>query len=377
MKARNSWAKAAFAATCVAAAAGAQAQSSVVLYGIVDMGLEFAKAGSTSQTRVLSGGSIGSRLGFRGTEDLGGGLAAVFRLEQGINADDGSIAQGGRAFGREASVGLASRGVGTFQMGRLPTPYYSVAVAVDAFQWMGSGGLLALTRSGTTTTQVLPHAINARHDNSIGYVSPKFGGGLEIRALYSLGEKSATLGSGYGLSGRYTSASLDLVTGFTRQNAGTGGSGHADAYVVGGSYDFGQARLYAGYTVERNSCTNCGGALARPPGVLATGEGEFRVINIGVRVPVGAFIGIAQVARVQDRTTYTLNPGDRDATWWAVGGEYYMSKRTVLYSSVGSIQNQNGSNYALGTGSAQRPAGFVPAGDPKAMGVNVGMRHIF
>lgn len=376
MKARNTWKKAAVAAACAAAAAGAHAQSSVTVYGLVDAGIEYGKAGGTSSTRLVSGGSVGSRIGFRGVEDLGGGLAAVFRLETGINLDDGTIAQGGRGFGRESSVGLAHREAGTVQFGRLPTPYFSVQSAVDAFQWMGAGGLPALTRSGTATTQVLPMAVNARHDNAIGYVSPKWGG-FELRALYSLGEDSATLGNGYGLSGRYTSSRLDLVAGFTRQSAGTAGSGHADAFVVGGSYDFGPARVYAGYTVERNNCTNCTGALARPPGVAANGEGEFQIINLGARVPVGAFVAIAQVARVQDRTTYAVNRGDRDATWWAVGGEYYMSKRTVLYTTYGSINNQNGSQYALGTGSAQRPAGSVPAGDPRASSVNVGMRRSF
>ena len=352
------------------------AQSSVTLYGIVDEAVEYSHAGATHNTRLVSGGALGSRLGFRGVEDLGGGLAAVFRLEEGINADDGSIGQGGRAFGREASVGLASKAFGTVQLGRLPTPYYVVQSGVDAFNWMGAGALVSVTRSAAGTTQVLGNAVNARHDNAIGYVSRNWGG-FEARALYSLGENSATLGSGYGLSARYTKSGLDVLAGFVRQNAGSAGTGAAQGAVVGGSYDFRVAKVYLGYTRERNDCTNCSGALARPSGVAPRGHGDFRLINIGTRVPFGAFTAIAQYVRLQDRTDYAVNPGNRDANWWAIGGEYAMSKRTLIYTSVGSIDNQNGSQYALGTGSAQLPANSVAAGNPRTTTFNLGIRHTF
>jgi predicted porin len=360
----------------VALSDDAQAQSSVTIYGLIDVGVEYSRAGSRHGTRMVSGGSAGSRVGYRGVEDLGGGLSTVFLLEQGINADDGTIGQGGRPFGRESSIGLSSNSVGTVQFGRLPTPYYRVAAAGDAFQWMGAGGITALTRSAASTIQVVPMAVNARHDNAVAYVSPKWGG-IEVRAMYSHGERSAALGSGYGVSGRYTTSNLDLAAGYTRQNAGTAGAGSADAAVVAGSYDLGLARVYAGYTLERNDCTSCTGPLIRPAGVTPSGSGEFRIINIGTRVPLGAFTGIVQFVRIQDRTQYAVNPGDRDANWFAIGGEYVLSKRTLLYATVGSISNDRGSQYTLGTGSSQRPAGAVPATDPRSTTLNFGMRHIF
>jgi len=192
-----------------------------------------------------------------------------------------------------------------------------------------------------------------------------------------MGEDSKTLGSGYGLSARYTHSALDVVAGFVRQNAGTGGTGAAQGAVLGGSYDFGVARFYLGYTRERNDCTNCGGALSRPAGVASNGHGDFRLINVGTRVPFGAFTAIAQYVRLQDRTEYAVNPGKRDANWWAIGGEYALSKRTLIYTSVGSISNQNGSQYALGTGSAQLPANSVAGGNPHTTTVNLGIRHSF
>lgn len=123
----NGMAKHAVACSVLLSVCGAaNAQSSVTIYGRADAGMDSPRSGGSSVNRVFSGGSAGSNLGFRGVENLGGGLAAVFRLEMGINLDDGTLGQGGRAFGREASVGLSDARFGTLQMGRIPTPYYMV-----------------------------------------------------------------------------------------------------------------------------------------------------------------------------------------------------------------------------------------------------------
>lgn len=366
--------------TVAATAAGllcgtVQAQSSVTLYGLVDAGVDFSKAGGGTQTRLISGGSFGSRVGFRGAEDLGGGNSAVFRLESGINIDTGSYAQGGLAFGREASVGLASSTLGTVTLGRLPTPYYMVQSAVDAFLWVGSGGLTAITRSGTTSQQLLPQAVNARADNALNYVSPKLGN-VEVRALVAKGEGSTTIGNARGLSVRYAREAVDLLAGYGRQE-GANGQGGVTSVVVGGSYNFGPARVFAGYTSEKNSCGTCTGILARPEGVAGGSAAEFRLINLGVRVPLGSATAIAQVVRVQDRSQYAVATPDRDATWVAVGGEYALSKRTAFYATLGMIGNRNGSQYALGSGTVQQSAKFVAAGNPRSTTLSLGMRHVF
>lgn len=354
----------------------ALAQSSVTIYGVADAAVEFARAGNGSVTRLVSGAGLGSRLGFRGQEDLGGGLSAVFRIEQGLTLDEGVLGQGGRAWGREASVGLSSSSAGTVQLGRLPTPYYLVLSNVDAFVWMGGGGLLAITRSGTATRQLQANGVNARHDNSVGYTSPNLGG-LQLRALVSAGEGSATIGRGYSASVRYAGGPVDAVLGWVKQEGAGNSNGSASALVVGGSYNFGAAKAFVGYTDEKNTCTTCTGALARVAGVTPTGASEFKLINLGVRVPFGNAVGIAQVARVNDDTEYAVSPGNRDATWFALGAEYNLSKRTVGYASVASIGNRNGSQYALGSGSVQQPAAFVAPGNPRATSVTIGMRHSF
>lgn len=216
---------------------GAQvhAQSSVTIYGVADAGVDVSRAGSGTGYRVISGGSQGSRLGFRGAEDLGSGLSAVFRLEQGMALDDGMLGQGGRVFGREASVGLSSRVYGTILAGRLPLPVSLLQSNVDAFNWMGSGGAISLTRSSTATTQVLPQVVSARIDNAVEYISPNLSG-LELRALVAAGEGSATVGRAYGGSARYTSGPLNAVLA-TNIQKGAGNVGSIESLTVGGSYD--------------------------------------------------------------------------------------------------------------------------------------------
>jgi predicted porin len=365
-------------ATCAGAfgtAAQAQASgSSVTIYGLLDSGVDIPRAGRPRPTRVFSGGAFGSRLGFRGTEDLGGGLSAVFRLEQGVNVDTGTFAQGGSGFGRESSVGLASPAWGLVQLGRLPTPYYSVQSQVDAFSWIGSGGLTAISRSGATSQQVLPQAVGARYDNAVQYISPRWSG-VEARAIYSWGEDSPVLGHAIGGSVRYTAGPLDVVGGYGSQKGA--GAGQVRSQVVGGSYDFGVARVYAGWTRETNSCTTCTGTLVRPTGVPAGNASDFRLVNLGAKIPSGAWTTMVQVVRVMDHGNYAVNPGNRDATWFAIGGEYGISKRTFLYTTLGTIDNRNGSQYALGSGTAQQPAGFVPAGDPRVTTLTLGIRHVF
>lgn len=363
-------------AVALVAAASAHAQSSVTVYGIADSGIEHSRSG-TSLTRVISGGGAGSRIGFRGTEDLGGGLSAIFRLEQGINIDNGTLGQSGRAFGREASVGISSQQWGTVQAGRLPGPYYSVLSAMDAFGFVGAGGMLAVTRTGSGGQQLLPLGVEARNDNSIGYISPTWSG-FEVRGLYTVDEKAAgTIGKGYGASVRYAAAPIDFAMGYTRNEAPVGGTGDIVGSVLGGSYDFKVAKIFAGVARERNSCSTCTGNFARMGGITGPNGSDFLRASIGARVPLGAFTAVAQVARIKDRSTYVVNSGSRDATWFALGTEYALSRRTLLHASVGTIDNQNGSLYALGTGSVQQTAGRVGPGNPRTTTVAMGIRHSF
>lgn len=358
--------------SAVQAQGGNSQPSSVTIYGVLDAGVEWARSGTGDRMRLVSGGAQGSRLGFRGNEDLGNGISASFRLEQGINIDDGTLGQGGRAFGREASVGLGSNTLGTVMLGRLPTPYYLAAGAVDAFAWMG-GGLLALTRSAESTQQIFPLGIGARYDNAMGYVAPRLGP-ISLRAVVAAREGSTSLGRAYSLSGRYQNGPADLVLAWARQDGAGIGTGRIDAVVAGGNYDFGGVRLFAGYTAEENNCTTCTAGLARGAG---TSSSEFRVVNVGARIPVAGFTAIVQATRLLDRSAYAVAPGSRDASWLAVGAEYALSRRTLAYASISSVNNQNGSQYVIGSGTAQQPPSFAGKNNARSSSVTFGMRHTF
>jgi predicted porin len=156
-----------------------------------------------------------------------------------------------------------------------------------------------------------------------------------------------------------------------------GDSGYVRSALVGGSYNFGAFKLLGGYSAERNTCTTCTGALARMPGVTGNDASEFRLAQAGVRVPFGRSTLIAQIVRVMDRSNYAVSTGSRDANWFAVGGEHRLSKRTLLYAGIGTVGNQNGSMYALGTGSAQQPSNVVGAGNPRTTTLSLGINHSF
>lgn len=363
---------------CMAVMAStASAQSSVVIYGLMDAGIDYNKTGSVHQWRQLSGGLAGSRIGFRGTEDLGDGLAANFVLEMGPNLDDGTLGQGGRIFGREASVGLSSKTLGAISLGRTPMPYYIGSLAVDAFRIGQSGSLLSVTRSTSTSDRfMLPQLGTARGDNSVQYYSPNWNG-LQVRVQGALGEGNTTQGRLYGGSVRYTQGPWDVIASGSVQKGANNANGSAKAVQVGGNYDFSWMKLYLGYTRETNDCTTCTGALARIDNASRFGGGDFRMVNVGGRIPVGTAMGIWQVTRLTDRSSYAVAPGNRDAWWLAVGGEYYLSKRTTLWASVGRINNKNGSNYVLSTGPNPRPNNAVGPGNPESNNFGMGITHTF
>jgi len=167
-------------------ATAAQAQSSVTLYGIIDTALvkSTATGGQGSETEVFSGGSASSRLGFKGTEDLGGGLNAGFTLEADVSSVTG-LAGGttyngttagttnGTLFSRLSFISLGSNQAGTVSLGRVNRLDYTLAGAYDAF---GGGNIVGLVRSGylgnASVYNMTPSdRIDARYSQAVQYVS--------------------------------------------------------------------------------------------------------------------------------------------------------------------------------------------------------------
>ncbi|WP_408591938.1 porin [Paraburkholderia tropica] len=188
-------------------AANAHAQSSVTLYGVIDEGIDYvSNSGGHSLWRMRDGtydGAYGSRWGLKGTEDLGGGLSALFRLESGFSTENGQMRQGGRLFGRQAYVGLSDTRFGTVTLGR---QYDSV---VDYLQPLTAPGQLGgpLVHAGD-----IDNTDNSfRVDNAIKYASPKIGG-LTFGGLYSFTNTNA---AGRGTTGLWSIGANYAFGGFT------------------------------------------------------------------------------------------------------------------------------------------------------------------
>ncbi|MDB5764253.1 MAG: porin [Herminiimonas sp.] len=311
--------KAFFALAVLGAVSGAAfAQSSVEVYGIVDMGLVHENNGTTSATRLDSGNVYGSRLGFRGTEDLGGGLSALFNLESGFNVDTG--AGQGPLFNRQSFVGLKGS-AGTVTLGRQYTTLFRAQLAYDPFftGFAGNAGRMMSNGGGPN---------GARTDNSIFYVTPTVNG-FEGQLQYGLGEQAGDNSKlrETGAAVGYAKDRLSMKLAYHNANDATGNTSTKNTNLSG-TYDFGVAKVYAAYQLNKTDS------------VLDTRDGL-----IGVSVPFGAGKFIASYIRKNDRINANAN-----ATQLAAGYIYGLSKRTDLYTSVSNIKNDSGSSIRVLTG---------------------------
>lgn len=340
------------------------ASSSVTLYGILDTSIERltnTNAAGTAITRIPNlTGSLPSRFGFRGTEDLGNGQKAVFALESGIALDTGSLNNGGRLFGRFAYVGLGGPW-GTITAGRLANMTF-VAAGSEIFggNLYGNGSL----------DSYLP---NARSDNTVGYLG-KFSD-ISVGATYSLGRDTATLGGptatncpGEGVGGasacrqwtamaKYDSATLggalsyDVMHGGPTALLGLNNANYDDSRTLLSGYGVWNGTKFAGGLLHRHRST-------------AT-DLSSNLWYIGASYPATAALTIdAQISRLDVKNS------DADATLAVVRGTYALSKRTNVYAMLGHIRNSGASAVSLSAG------GTVGVGMGQS-GFATGIRHTF
>ncbi|MDB5792321.1 MAG: hypothetical protein JWQ80_2345 [Massilia sp.] len=346
-------------------ASGAMAQTSVQIYGIVDSGVvrvTNADAAGNSITKVPSlTGSLPSRIGFRGTEDLGNGLQAFFVLENGLSLDTGAAGQGGRLFGRAAQVGLKGAW-GTLTLGRQNNMTYIAGMKTDV---MGPNIF-----SISSIDLYIP---NARSDNAIGYMG-NFNG-IVLGATYSFGRDGVATGGpaatncagevpgnskacrqytallGYENKAWGINATYDRMHGNTGAAGGLTSSGNTDVRTTVNGY------LMVG-------ATKLGAGLMDRETRAATGLTESVLYYAGASHPIGAFTVDAQVARRNARRS------ESDVTLLVARLSYALSKRTAVYTSIGRIDNDGSSAVALDVGGT---AGVGMAQN----GVMAGVRHIF
>lgn len=348
------------AVAALAAVGAASAQSSVTAYGIIDLSITSSRGSPTgnSVTRLDSGSAAGSRLGFRGTEDLGGGLKANFVAETGFCADSNAGAPnfctGGNNFmGRQAFVGL-SGGFGTLNLGRQYTPAFLALTTLDPFASGTDAQAVTLFENYGGYGANTAYTANPRNNNSIQYSLPNLGG-LFATVNYSLGEVAGNSsgGRGTGLSGGYANGPLYVVLAYQKTNNATATDSRKSS-LLGATYDLGVAKLHFGYGRTKND------TLAP---VTTQNYGDAANTLLGVTVPLGAGALKASYVRHNDRTASNL-----DANQFGIGYDYSLSKRTTVYTVVSKISNKNGAFYTT------LNATNAGVGD-KAF--NLGVRHSF
>lgn len=344
------------------------AQSQVTIYGILDSGLVHttnSNAGGDSITKVPGlTSSVPSRLGFRGTEELGGGVQALFVLETGINLDTGTLGQGNRLFGRQAFVGLKG-GYGTIMLGRQVNMTFLAAAKSDV---MGPNIF--------SMSSIDPYIPNARSDNAVGYIG-NFGN-FTVGATYSFGRDTSTAGgaAATGCPGEVSGNSeacrqVTALLGYDNKNYGVtmsfdrmnGNVGAAAGMTTPDSSDrrttlnayamIGKAKIGAG-VMDREKKT-----------ALAINSIESELSYVGASYPLTPFLQLdGQIAH------HDIKGSSADSTLYVIRGTYNLSKRTALHSSVGRMNNEGSVGIPLDVG------GTVGVGMNQS-GVAVGLRHAF
>jgi predicted porin len=370
--------KSLIALAALAAAGVASAQSSVTLFGIVDANYAYGKGDVNKKSQLTNSGYNSSRLGFRGTEDLGGGNSASFWLEAGLNNDDGSGAasnannQAGAAslpfnsttganataragtqgltFNRRSTVSLAG-GWGELRLGRDYSPQFWNVTIFDPFGTNGVG----TTQTMNSVSALIPTFVRA--SNSVGYFLPGNLGGFYGQAQYYMGENAsdATLtvggvtrntksdGNGGAIRVGYAAGPFNVALALSKTNYAFG---DIQQNNIGGQWDFGVAKLMGMYNWDKIDPVKSKGWL------------------IGGSVPVGA--GEIRASY----STYKFDAGTNPQTnKFALGYVHNLSKRTAVYATYARTDNKGGATQALN--------GSTTNANGKSDGLDLGVRHSF
>lgn len=371
---------AAIAAALAPAAVMAEA-SNVTIYGRIDYGFMsrggdsggLSQAGRTGRLNDFEDGILGTnRFGFKGSEDLGNGLKAIYEFEFGFSGDSGTSF--GSTTNRHSWVGLTGA-FGTALGGRVDGARYSFVGKYDPFknQTVANAGSLFGVTSGLGQAD--------RADNAVVYITPELAPGLKFLAAYTTSLLSEA-GSGaiagqdvetgdtplYAIAAMYDNGPISLLLDYENlqiKRVGAGGSDlEFDLWVAGASYDFGVAKLSAYYESTEGDDT--------ASKAVSNGDGWL----IGVSAPVTSNITLkASYVKAQDDRA-----ADSDCSKWGIGGEYAFSKRTTAYATYAKINNDDlarcgiSKNAAGGNGTGSGGANGTGYGDS---GFNVGLAHTF
>lgn len=344
------------------AAAHAQ-QSSVTLYGVVDASIQHGTGSVANKTQMFSGSGLSSRLGFRGTEDLGGGMAANFVLETGFGVDNGvglasntnnqpsgAVPAGGMSFNRVSYVGLSGPW-GELRLGRDYTPAWRAQSSMDP----GAIGTGLWSAQSALASIAVGQPAGIRASNSVGYYSPTIGG-LSAQLMYAMGENASNAGATrkdgnvMGVRVAYRTGKLNVVA--ATETIKMASLGDVKETVLGANYDFGPAKLWAQLVRDKTGFAN-----------------RMNGHSLSISAPFGATEFRAQWSRSQVENfsgapVATVNK-------IALYGQYNLSKRTGVYTTLARVRNSDGAS------SVPFPGTAVTGPNTSSSAIEFGIRHVF
>jgi len=364
----------------------AHAQSSVTLYGVIDEGLSYTNnAGTGSVLKMSSGDVLGSRFGLKGAEDLGGGLSAIFRLENGFNAGTGALGQGSRLFGRQAYVGLSSNRYGTLTLGRQYDPTSDLFSAMTASgNWAGNVASAPFDNDNADW--------DFRVNNSVKYTSPVWNG-FSGEAMYGFSNSTGFADNRViSAAGQYQTGGLTAVVGYLRidqPGQGTVGAVTNDTVFTARkqqnldaalSYRF--SKVLVGFAYSHTSVDDpTGNAYFTEPITPANGgtwtSWKFDNFQLNGQYYI--------TPEWWAGASYTYTIGHLDTT---AGGyqpkwhqaslmlDYDLSKRTSVYVQ-GAYQHVESANTGTQFDNAQTPASGGISSSPNQLVARVAMIHRF
>ena len=396
-------------------AAGSAFADGTTMYGRLDLGYENRGNSSglvtgatgtslASKGEIASGIEAGSRIGIKGNEDLGDGNKAIYEVEFGIALDAPSYTSAGVTANNQSSqayltnrhsyVGMTG-GWGTAVGGRLDGVRYGLYQKFDAFGAGGMGNITQLT------------AQYDRADNAVAYISPSFNdfvltlaystntGGVEGNVGGNVAAKNTNTGAPGGTATRVgnmgddvlgtimlgydqgpISANLDYETTFQKgyQNS------TLHTIVVGGSYDFGVAKVSAMYdTLQGDPCSNIGGyggnAACNAAGGVTGGKYDKSLWLLSAKAPLtSALVLKASYGKLNDNGTVKVTGASNTnmgASKFGLGIDYNLSKRTNFYADYGKINNDNGAGYSISPAANAGGTGYGTSG------IDFGIAHKF
>jgi len=319
----------------------AQAQSSVTVFGILDLGVQYLKNGDKSLTKQSIDGLQTSRIGFRGVEDLGQGLKASFHLEGAIGPDTGA----GGDWRRRATVSLDSDALGELRLGRDYTPSFWNISRFNVFGTNGVAGANNMIygfdgKSSTSKTVV-------RSDNTVGYHLPDNLGGVYGQFMLAPGEGST--GKLLGLRLGYAAGAFDSAVAYSQTDNNAVGD-KFKVYNLGASYKFGDAQLMGLYHVSEQTVRKQSNWV------------------LGGTYKIGA--GLVRASVVQSKNTNSATGLDYTGNLIALGYRHNLSKRTALYTTVSRVTNSDKGVFLIQGGSDVLPG-------QSSGGVEAGIYHAF